>query len=145
LRKYTNDHTPCQRQNRFHSNLWNRKTFGAMSSCSKTSAGVSLLALSPASFHKRQGRPLLDDFAVLLEYLSLPGDHAAAAAIAGFFVQHLGVQAQGVADEDRVLEYPFANAQKCQGAHRRSIRAQAGADGPDQKAMSNGLTKDGGL
>ncbi len=47
----------------------------------------------------------------------------------------------GVANEDRVFEVPFADAQDRQGAHGGGDHAQAAADGPAQQAMGDGLAK----
>src|SRR5437763_1061828 len=87
------------------------------SSAIPTPHSISLNSLFPsfrspstAPLHQRRGDALLHHFAFLVGNRAQPGNDATAPAGAFFFFQHLGFDADGVADVHRQLELPIANA-----------------------------------
>ena len=73
--------------------------------------------------------------------MPLPDDPAAPAAGTDFLLQHLGPQPERIADQNRAAEVPFADADECQGPHRRAVQAQAAADREDQQAVGDWLVE----
>ena len=80
---------------------------------------------------------LLDDLAVLVDNLTMPGDDAATASRLGLQRFHSGNDLEGVAEDDREQKSPFQDGQECEGVDSRRIADQARGDGQNQQAMGN--------
>ena len=78
--------------------------------------------------------PRADAAAEWLSFLSTL-DAAAPAARTLHLFQHLRLDVQGVADENRLHELPFLDAHESQGAHGREHEPHAAAHGQDQQAV----------
>src|SRR5207244_12902179 len=87
--------------------------------CRKNDVATSsrIAASAALAFDQGFGDPLLNDFAFLVDDLPLPADDAAPAAGADFLLQDFAAQANGIADENRLLEIPVAHAQEGERAH----------------------------
>ena len=80
---------------------------------------------------------MLDDLAVLVQDLTMPGDDAATASGLGLQGFHPGNHLEGVAEDDREEESPFQDRQECQGIDPRGIADQPRGDGQTEQAMGN--------
>src|SRR5437660_12346566 len=103
-------------------------------------AGIKLppSILLSAALNQGQGDSFLHDLSFLIDDLPLPGDSSSFAPRTRFFLQHLGVKPDRVANENRAFELPAANFHKCQRPHGRAVDAQAAGHRENKQAMGNG-------
>ncbi len=87
------------------------------------------------------GPTLLNETALLVENSTIPGNFAAPAISAGFQGLNLRDTMERVAEDDRVMEFPFEDGQKRQSIDSRGLTHQTGGDRQTEKPMSDRPTK----
>jgi hypothetical protein len=102
---------------------------------------VGLGNLARAAAYEGLGPTFLNETALLVENSAIPGDFAAPAISAGFQNLDPRDRMERVAEDDRVMEFPFEDGQKRQCIDSRGLAHQAGGDRQTEKPMSDRPTK----
>jgi hypothetical protein len=93
--------------------------------------------LARAAADQGLGPTFLNETALLVENSAIPGDFAAPAIPARFQGLDPRDPVERVAEDDRVMEFPFEDGQKRQGIDSRGLAHQAGGDRQTEKSMSD--------
>ena len=93
--------------------------------------------LARAAADQGLGPTFLNETALLVENSAIPGDFTAPAIPAGFQGLDPRDPMERVAEDDRVMEFPFEDGQKRQGIDSRGLTHQARGDRQTEKPMSD--------